>query len=106
MSNLVYLYNPEIYKNNIKTSIKRIELTGTLIDFMSDEDIKKVKETKEYNLEKFQPFKEDIMEHFKFIQKLFNRLIKEFPEDDFLQSLTKEENQEIKYFTNWYIEYE
>ncbi|RXK14559.1 hypothetical protein CP965_03690 [Halarcobacter mediterraneus] len=82
--------------------------TYTLLDFVSEKkrkkDIKKGKNL--YDLSSYNPVPNSVKEHFYFVFKTLDTLIKEYPNDKYLYSLINDESMQIeRYSTDWYKKY-
>jgi len=79
--------------------------TYTLYDFITNEEVIELNKNNETDLSKFNPTPKAIQEHFNFANKTARRLLKIYPNDQFLKSLEEEEYQVLKVSTNWYEDY-
>ena len=80
--------------------------TYTLYDFITNEEVIELNKNNETDLSKFNPTPKAIEEHFNFANKTARRLLKIYPNDQFLKSLEEEKYQVLKVTTSWYELYD
>lgn len=80
--------------------------TYTLYDFITLDQEKELQEKAITNLSSFNPTPKIVQKHFRFINNLSRELEVKYPDDAFLKSLNKEENQELKVTTDWFKKYD
>ncbi len=106
-SELKEVYNREEYLSFMDSKRVRTgeDRTYTVLDFISLEEEKELKEKGINDLSFLDPTPQYIKEHSRFIQKTFKELLNKFPNDEFLNSLKNEENFIVLSNTNWYEQY-
>lgn len=80
-------------------------ITGTLLDYASDNEIKNLKKEKKYNLGIYEPTPKLVINHIKFTTKVLHTLLKKYPDDQYLSSLKTEPMFNERVSTNWYERY-
>lgn len=84
---------------------KKRAVTGTLLDYANDDEIKNLKKEKKYNLGIYEPTPKIIVNHIKFTTKVLHALLFKYPDDEYLQSLKTESMFVERVSTNWYERY-
>lgn len=80
-------------------------ITGTLLDYASDNEIKNLKKEKKYNLGIYEPTPKLVINHIKFTTKVLHTLLKKYPDDQYLSSLKTEPMFNERVSTNCYERY-
>lgn len=104
--NFEFIFNYEEYSLHMENQKKKENLTGTIVDYMTEEQLQNIKNNKNFDLSEYDPTPQNIKIHFEKVNKIYSKLIKEHPNDVLLKELSFEENLKYKYFTNWYERYE
>jgi len=101
------VFNYEEYQDYMRSKLVRTgkDRTYTLADYFTDEELKRFFKAGIKNLEPFEPTPKHIREHINFTLNLHSELIKEYPNDEFLISLKKEENIGRLVSREWYKKY-
>jgi len=108
IANLVQIFNYQEYLDFMESKkVRQNEnRTNTLLDFVTDEEVKQDKIKGIFDLSKYDPTPKEINEHFEFINKTLFDLKKSYPNDEVLNSLLNDENmQEVRCSYNWYEQY-
>ena len=101
------VFNYEEYQEYMRSKLVRTgkDRTYTPVDYFTDEQMKEFYKLGVNNLEAFEPTPKHIREHINFSLNLHSELIKEYPDDEFLISLKKEENIVRLVSREWYRKY-
>lgn len=93
-------------KNSFQTlKAKRKLITGTLLDYVNDDEVEKIKQEKNYDLGIYEPTPKFILEHIQFTTKVLHALLEKYPNDEYLRNLKTESMFIERISTNWYERY-
>lgn len=103
--NLKEVFNHDAYVEYMDSKVVRNPRTGTLLDFITEEQQRDLNAQGIEDLSAFDPTPVDIQEHMNFAMNIFLDLYKTSP-DEFLKFLgNTEEGSIVLCSTNWYERY-
>jgi hypothetical protein len=107
INQLTFFYDYDEYIAFLNSLKKRgpNELTGTPCDFFTDEEIKELNAKGITNLNPLIPIPNEIKELTKFSLTTHAKLLKKFPNDEWLIFLGSEEGMKYICNTNWFEDY-
>lgn len=104
--NLEEVFNHDEYIKYMESKIVRDPRTGTLLDFITEEQEKSLKEQSISDLSIFDPTPKEIQEHMDFTHNVYIELNEKLPSDDFIKFIGEsEEGCIVMVSTNWYEKY-
>jgi len=99
------LFNFKELQDFLTSKVVREKRTHTPVDFVTDEELKKLNEQGIHDLSSYIPTPAHIRDLINFAIDTHRKLTLKYPNDEYLKSLVKEENINMMLSYNWYERY-